>query len=326
MDVVRDFYERTFQLVKQHLGPEATIYMGDAFRAKKFNDGWWSDSEVYNNTYLDSHYYHVFDQRPRHLSPRQHIGLVCQKNRRETEACCYDDHPLPGDEVIDDSNVEPVVGNTIPSPGISRIIGEWSSSFDTLPAAKEHQVMAGIATQGVAPEAFREISQDRQDFLLNFNKAQMVTYEAASKGISRGWFFWTFKTQGGALAEWDYLRGIHEGWMPKLLPPDVTSVVEYGTCYDIMFQTKDDMSIVHEFPGPESLDTSNWQGRPIDDDVVVSHGKSLLSEKEITPTHTDHLGTVALFLIIVLGGGFLNYLFMKNKYKKLSGYKEIPPV
>ena len=48
---------------------------------------------------------------------------------------------------------------------------------------------------GVAPEFDRVISPDRQDFLENFVKAQMVTFEAANVGVSRGWFYWTFKME-----------------------------------------------------------------------------------------------------------------------------------
>jgi len=268
-DTVRQFYNDTMLLVKEYLGPESTVYMGDAFRDKKWNTGWWLDPHQYNNTYLDSHYYHVFSAPPRALSPKQHIALTCQKNRKDTNVCCYQDY-------------EGEVNNTIPSEGISRIIGEWSASFDTLPVDKEAQVMEGIAKTGIAPEHDRQISPAQQAFLRAFTEAQMVTYEAADEGISRGWFFWTFKTQGGALAEWDYLRGSSEGWIAPLLPPNVASVTEFGSCYDILLRTEDDMSVIHEFPsGP--ADPNNWQGIPITDDVVVSHGESLLTLKEGQP-------------------------------------------
>ena len=34
------------------------IYIGDVFEAEKFNDGFWQDPIKYQNTFLDSHYYH----------------------------------------------------------------------------------------------------------------------------------------------------------------------------------------------------------------------------------------------------------------------------
>lgn len=132
------------------------MYIGDVFNASKFNDGFWTE-EKYKGTYIDSHYYHVFDERPRHLDPKEHIALVwyvlipcitsklsfhllcsdssywnSQKNHRDTVACCYEDG----------------LNKTIPSKGISRIIGEWSASFDTLVCDKLDIVMAGIALNG----------------------------------------------------------------------------------------------------------------------------------------------------------------------------------
>lgn len=88
------------------------------------------------------------------------------------------------------------------------------------------------------------------------------------------YWLYTF-SRGGAFAEWDFLRGHEEGWIPSIPEPDVDSRDLYGTCYDIIFKTDDDMSIVHEFPDPKSIDLKNWQGFNIDDDVVVTHGQSL---------------------------------------------------
>jgi len=265
MTVVRKFYDKALSIVRNNMGEVTSVYIGDMFNATKWNDGWWVDKAHHHDTYLDSHYYHVFDEHPRHLSPRQHIALVCEKNHRDTDDCCYKDEEK----------------KEIPSKGIKRLIGEWSASFDTLVCDKLDQVMAGIAVNGTAPEFNRQISPDRQDFLKHFVEAQMVVFEA-SKGISAGWFYWTFKMEGGAFAEWDFLRGIKEGWIPPIPPKNVSSLSLYGTCYDIIFETKDNSSIVHEFPDPSSLNPNNWQGFPIDDDVVVSHGASLIQEPDGT--------------------------------------------
>jgi len=256
--VVRKFDTMALQIVRKNMGAKTHVYIGDLFNATKWNDGFWTN-EKFEGTYLDSHYYHVFDERPRHISPRQHIALVCQKNHRNTVACCHEDDPI----------------KTIPSKGISRIIGEWSASFDTLVCDKLDVVMAGIAANGTAPEFDRQISPLRQSFLRNFVEAQMVSYEAADGGVSSGWFYWTFKMEGGAFAEWNFLRGLEEGWIPKIPLPQTASTELYGSCYDIIFRTDDDYSIVHEFPDPKSLNPNNWQGFDIDDDVVVSHGESL---------------------------------------------------
>jgi hypothetical protein len=149
--------------------------------------------------------------------------------------------------------------------------------------------MTSIAEHQVAIEMEREISPDRKDFLRHFVEAQMVTYEAAAlSGLSRGWFFWTLKTEGGAFAEWDFLRGLREGWIPSIPPPNVSSVDLYGTCEEIIMSSKDDMSFVDIFPDPATLEHQpNWQGVKIDDDLVVSHGESLNANHEhISPAPT----------------------------------------
>jgi hypothetical protein len=157
------------------------------------------------------------------------------------------------------------------------LIGEWSASYDTLVVDKLGDVMKGIEQTGRAPELDREISQARKDFLRNFVEAQMVAYEAQDEAVSRGWFYWTLKTEGGAFAEWDFLRGLREGWIPSIPGTSVSSTSLYGTCHDIAERTKDDMSIVHEFPVPSTLSEANWQGVDIDDDYVLSHAGSLVN-------------------------------------------------
>lgn len=267
MNVLRKYNKAAMQAVRGILGPNTTIYIGDMFNSTKWNDGWWIDEP---NTFLDSHYYHVFAERPRALSPRQHIAYVCEKNYRDTIGCCYSDPPE----------------NTKPATGITRMVGEWSAATDTLVEAKLHEVMNEIMAKGIALDLDREIDEPRKEFLKNFVKAQMVAYEAENAGVSSGWFYWTLKMEGGAFAEWDFMRGLREGWIPKIPAPEVSSESLYGACTNIIFQTKDDMSIIHEFPPKASEDPNNWQGVEINDDIVISHGNSLLKggekEKEST--------------------------------------------
>jgi hypothetical protein len=205
------------------------------------------------------YFYKVFAEEPRALTPKQHIAYVCGKNTRDTTACCYEDFPE----------------NTKPAEGITRLIGEWSASYDTLPVAKLGDVMKGIEKNGEAPGMNRTISNERKAFLRRFVEAQMVAYESAGIGISRGWFYWTLKMEGGAFAEWDFLRGLREGWIPSIPGTSESSESLYGTCHEIAEKTKDDMTIIDEFPDPSTLPENNWQGVAIDDDFVVSHAGSL---------------------------------------------------
>lgn len=266
--VYEQFLDAAKAIVRSALGADTAIYASDMFLAETFNNGhWWLDQR---NTYLDSHYYHVFAEQPRDLSPRQHIAYTCQKQWRDATSCCYQDavHPwyVPFQRT-----------NTVPSQGVQRIIGEWSAAYDTLPVAKLLEVMKGIAKGGPAPDFDRVFTTAEIDFLRHFVEAQIVAYESVDTGTSAGWFYWTAKMEGGAFAEWDYLRGVKEGWIPVLAQPDQASEEIYGTCYDILFKAADDgEAVVHTFPDPATLPTANWQGVVIDDDVVVSHGKSLV--------------------------------------------------
>jgi hypothetical protein len=207
------------------------------------------------------------------LSPKQHIALVCARDTNMTRSCCYEDYPE----------------NTQPSKGISRLVGEWSAAYDTLPASKLKDVMKGIAKTGEAPEFNRTLSKKRQDFLKQFVEAQMVAYESVSVGVSSGWFYWTLKMEGGAFAEWDFLRGVQEGWIPSLPGISESSESVYGTCLEIAEKTEDDDSLVHEFPDHDTQGL--WFGPEIDDDYVLSHAGSLRDDGELVVTDDDIVET-----------------------------------
>ena len=43
-----------------------------------------------------------------------------------------------------------------------------------------------------------------------------VTASFQTQGDFHGWFFWNFRMEETVYREWDYLRGVKEGWIPKL--------------------------------------------------------------------------------------------------------------
>jgi glucan 1,3-beta-glucosidase len=261
---IKRFNNDALKTIRGVMGEDTAVYMADSFNATKWNNGWWTDEDQFSNTFLDSHYYHVFAQRERALSPRQHIAYTCAKLAKETASCCYHDPPH----------------DTQPSRGISRIVGEWSASFDTLVVEKLRDVMVNIHDNHEALEMDRKLTKERVDFLRNHVEAQMVAFESVQTGVSNGWFYWTLKTEGGAFAEWDFLRGLREEWIPKFPARQTSSESVFGTCQQIAQRTEDDTSIVHPFPNPDERDT--WIGPPIDDDYVISHAGSA--------TATDHDG------------------------------------
>eukprot|EP00536_Pseudo-nitzschia_multiseries_P015414 jgi/Psemu1/217997/e_gw1.881.14.1 len=255
VDHIKQYSDRALQAVREIMGHDTAVYMSDSLNAANWNDGWWTDPSLYSNTFIDSHYYQVFNQRERALSPKQHIAYTCSKFARETESCCYDPK------------------NKRPSAGVSRIVGEWSAGFDTLPSDKLRKSMDAIRDPEIAKPLGmdRALSEERKAFLKNHVQAQMVAYESSNTGVSSGWFFWTLKTEGGAFAEWDFTRGVKEGWIQKILDNKTDSSSIYGSCQSIVGKTMDSMSIVEEFPDPKQVETT---GDPFDDDYVVSHGKT----------------------------------------------------
>jgi hypothetical protein len=136
--------------------------------------------------------------------------------------------------------------------------------------------------------------------------------------------------RGGAFAEWDYLRGQKEGWIPKIPSPTTSSVDIHGTCYDIIFRTSDDASIVHEFPDPKSLDLANWQGFSINDDVVTSHGEVLemdMGGKWYNPTtsgNSSHFSMIHGITLLTVAIGMIGFTrLVKKNYLERNGYRVI---
>jgi glucan 1,3-beta-glucosidase len=188
MTVLKQYYNDALINIRSILGDNTSIFIGDTFRSDRFNDGsYWIDNEEHHNTYLDSHPYHVFFEQGRSFTPKQHIAYVCHHDTSSVKDCCYEDAPDT---------------KTIPSHGISRLTGEWSGSFDSLPTALTPNLMKGISLNGQVPMLNRTLSKKRSKFLRNFVQAQMIAYEAADSitkdspnGIASGWLFWNFKME-----------------------------------------------------------------------------------------------------------------------------------
>lgn len=255
----QQFLDNGFEIMRSTLGPDISLYVADLFQANLFDDGqWWLDSK-YQGTYLDSHYYNIFDAYSRAMSPQEHVDEVCQPEKgKRVDDCCFED----------DADAKP-------SQGVGRIVTEWSAAFDCMPGDLLEVVMKEIQETGVAPLFDRQLSSDRQAFLRKFMQAQIVAYEKADiSGLSTGWFFWTLKTEGSAYAEWDFLRGLKEGWVPEIVEPDVTSQSIYGTCEEIRARTDETMDIVHPFPW---IDEPYWRNgtRSAIDEVTKTKTHSL---------------------------------------------------
>mmetsp|Transcript_2133 Transcript_2133/g.6160 ORF Transcript_2133/g.6160 Transcript_2133/m.6160 type:complete len:548 (+) Transcript_2133:200-1843(+) len=250
---VKDFYDKSFDAIRRYL-PNTTVVASDNFDSGQFN-GFWTDPHKYSNTLLDTHLYTVFSEKLRAMSPKQHVAFVCGKHYNiEMMKCCWNDGGR--------------------SKGLGRIIGEWTASYDMDVAAMINVVFDEISRTGIAPRFDREISPQEKRMLRNYVEAQMVVYEGKVAGETNGWFYWNFKVQGGVFAEWDLLRGVDEGWFPKV-DAFIPARERFGDCEDIILRTKDDLSVIHEYPDPKDLPDELIEERYFDDDIVSSHGLSL---------------------------------------------------
>ena len=295
--IVKDFYEKSFIAIRRHL-PNATVVLSDNFDAGQFN-GYWTDSH-YSNTLLDTHLYTVFSEKLRSMSPKQHVAFVCGNHYNiEMMKCCWDDDGR--------------------SQGLGRIIGEWTASYDMDVAAMINVVFQEIAQTGVAPRFDREISPQEKNMLRNYVEAQMVVYEGKVAGETNGWFYWNFKVEGGVFAEWDFLRGVEEGWFPKV-DDGIPAQEHFGSCDDIILRTKDDLSVIHEYPDPEDLPNDLIEDRYFDDDVVATHGFSL--ERRYR-AHQIRRGIIFLWLLTLI------FAALRRKYRQQprgqhKGYDVLP--
>lgn len=307
-EVIRKYYDDALVVLRGIMGEDVSVFVGDTFRAYKFNDGeFWLDPEIHHDTYLDSHPYHVFFEQGRSFTPRQHIAYICRHDSQGVEDCCYED----GDAKL------------VPSRGISRLTGEWSGAYDILPTAVTPQLMKGIASDGIVPYHNRTLSKSRKAFLRNFVEAQMVAYEAVdSGGIGSGWLFWNFKMEGGAFAEWDFLRGLREGWMPPIPEPHISSESVYGSCLDIYNKTDDSYSIVDEYPDPRTLDWKKWQGWTNNDDFVMSDPNIPIIDHDIQQNNIFNMKHIAMLCAAITIYWILKRLQSSKKRERL-GYTEI---
>ena len=201
------YYEDAYASIRRVLGVEVAVYVGDMFNPKNFNWFWVSKdnapqgaSNEAENVYLDSHIYACFVDDLKAMTPQQHIRQVCKFERDHLNQCCWDGLPPKATE-------------------LKRFVGEWTAAYDQTPSPE---------LQRHFQHHPRALTPERCTFLHQYVLAQMMTYEASEEenlcylppksvaGDFHGWFFWNFRMELDVYREWDYLRGVKEGWIPKL--------------------------------------------------------------------------------------------------------------
>ncbi|KAJ8604325.1 hypothetical protein CTAYLR_002488 [Chrysophaeum taylorii] len=236
-----DFYNKAYDTIRTVLGDGISIYIGDMFSPQSFNWFWHAGNPIRaTNVFLDSHIYACFVDDLKAMTPKQHVTQVCRFERAHINQCCWDGWPPQPTE-------------------LSRFVGEWTAAYDQTPSPE---------LELASPES-RPLTDDRKRFLLQYVIAQMVTFEATPEesapylsgapGLDfHGWFFWNFRMEADVYREWDYLRGVREGWIPKL-ERNVDVSDQLGlTCEDLEQEAQDCTDgVVSPFPP-----IPGWTGVP----------------------------------------------------------------
>lgn len=184
------FYGPAYDIIHKHMRG-GDFFFSDAFHFS----AWWNfmPGPNFQNVYIDTHIYHVFDNYLLSLTPHQHNLQACQSDK-------------------------PNIANT---PSLWTVVGEWSAAFTDctrylngfrIPSLSRWQgELNGAPYFGscAGRQDTNNWSYEYKQQVRRFVEYQMDAYEA-----SRGWFFWTSKTEDSP--EWDYLQGLREGYIPKI--------------------------------------------------------------------------------------------------------------
>lgn len=166
------------------------FHMSDAFRL----GAWWGfmPPPSFENVFLDTHIYHVFDNYLLSLTPAQHADFACTTSFPEIRNAPM--WTVVGEWCLAFTDCALYL-NGYRNPSLSRWQGELNGS-------PRYGSCVGLNDSSTfTPEYKAQLKV--------FAQTQMSAYEQ-----SRGWFFWTAKTEQAP--QWDYIQGLKEGWIPKM--------------------------------------------------------------------------------------------------------------
>jgi len=204
LQTVKQYYLDGYAVVRS-VAPLAVV-IGDSFRFQAWDN--FMFPPLYDHVWIDTHIYHVFDMNVLSNTWQDHVNLTCTQS-------------LP----------------TVAVSPLSTMVGEWSLA--TTDCAKWlNGYGTGSRYDGTFDQSWFLGSCDGENdtrtydpyyrkFLSIFAETQMDAYES---GSSAGWFFWNFKTE--TAPEWNYLKGIEEGWIPK----NISRPARKYNCDDPMVQ------------------------------------------------------------------------------------------
>lgn len=200
-DVVLDFYQRAYQVVRYPNGPSAAespllVAISDEFVSPAYST-YWDDKlrpPTYEGVALDTHIYTIFDDKSLRLSSKDRINYYCSLKPKWAAA------------------------NKIHY----QLLGEWTPAFTDcaqgINGRGRNSRYDGSfkGSQGKINSCYGR-SGSASTFTTNYKNLLARMWEAqvdANEG-GIGWLMWTWKTEPGAAEDWSYQKGLEYGWIPK---------------------------------------------------------------------------------------------------------------
>jgi glucan 1,3-beta-glucosidase len=191
LNLLRPFYEKAYNNIKTSSeNPNLTITISDGFypldRWNKF-----MQPPQFENVYLDTHIYHVFDYNLLRKTDEEHIRISCDYHRPRL--------------AISDKNLWTYVGEwSLAKTDCTKWLNgqgrgaRFDGTFENTPPIGSCEL----------EDNHERWSPEYKRWMRRFAETQMQNYETAS-----GWFFWNFKAEKSP--HWNYMLGVREGWIPR---------------------------------------------------------------------------------------------------------------
>jgi len=187
LGLIKQFYYDAYGRYRTYGNGDFHIH--DAFRLTVW-DGYMPPPN-WQDVYLDTHIYHCFTCDLLNQNPTQHNQIACSDG-----------------------------ANNIRPRTLWTVVGEWSlaqtdcadylNGFVRPSQSRWAGQIQGCTKRSCAGvNDYTQFTAEDRAILRNFAYYQKDAYAA-----SRGWFFWTAKTEKNRAPQWDYILGWKQGWIP----------------------------------------------------------------------------------------------------------------
>ncbi|KAN0066276.1 hypothetical protein ACQY0O_000370 [Thecaphora frezii] len=188
----QQYYYDAFYAVREKFANVA-IMIHDAFQPLASWNGFMRPPQ-FEQVLLDTHIYTVFSPAENAMSNQQRLSTICDKTSSLQSS---------------QQNLYTVVGEWTPAPTDcarylnGRFVG---ARYDGSYGGDSYRIGSCSGKTGDGSN----FSTSYKDYLRQMFETQVSVYERGS-----GWIMWTWKTE--AAADWDYQRGLQQGWITRNL-------------------------------------------------------------------------------------------------------------